>query len=60
MNLKTVSLYRKFIEMQKEINKHKWIESEKKGMDIGFEQALLDWISKHRSNWRDYMCDNKK
>ncbi len=33
--------------------KHKWIESEKAGKDIGFEKALLDWIVKHRSNWRD-------
>jgi len=32
--------------------KHKWIESEKAGKDIGFEKALLYWIVKHRSNWR--------
>jgi len=36
-----------------EILKHKWIESEKAGRDIGFEKALLDWIVKHRSNWRE-------
>ena len=34
------------------ILKHKWIESEKAGYDIGFEQALTDWIVKHRSKWR--------
>jgi len=33
--------------------KHKWIESEKAGKDIGFEKALLDWIVKHRSHWRE-------
>jgi hypothetical protein len=33
--------------------KHKWIESEKAGADIGFEKALLDWIVKHRSSWRE-------
>jgi hypothetical protein len=33
--------------------KHKWIESEKAGADIGFEKALLDWIVKYRSNWRN-------
>jgi hypothetical protein len=32
--------------------KHKWIESEKAGHDIGFERALTDWIIKHRSSWR--------
>jgi hypothetical protein len=33
--------------------RHKWIESEKAGYDIGFERALLDWIVKHRSAWRE-------
>lgn len=60
MESKPISLYRKFIEMQNEINKHKWIESEKKGIDIGFEEALLDWVSKHRSKWRDYIHECKK
>jgi hypothetical protein len=46
-------LYREFLAEREEILKHKWIESEKAGADIGFEKALLDWILKHRSNWRD-------
>lgn len=46
------SLYREFLAEREEILKHKWIESEKAGKDIGFEKALLDWIVKHRSNWR--------
>ena len=37
---------------REEILKHKWIESEKAGADIGFEKALLDWIMKYRSSWR--------
>ena len=41
-----------FRSQQEEIKKYKWIESEKVGFDIGFERALLDWIVKHRSNWR--------
>ncbi len=36
-----------------EILRHKWIESEKAGSDIGFERALLDWIRKHREKWRN-------
>ena len=47
------SLYREFQAEREEILKHKWIESEKAGTDIGFEKALLDWIVKHRSNWRE-------
>ena len=46
------ALYREFLAERDEILKHKWIESEKAGFDIGFERALLDWIVKHRSTWR--------
>ncbi len=45
-------LYREFQAEREEILRHKWIESEKAGYDIGFEQALTDWIVKHRSKWR--------
>ena len=50
--LKNSSLYREFQAEREEILKHKWIESEKAGFDIGFERALTDWIIKHRSKWR--------
>ena len=50
--LKNSSLYREFQAEREEILRHKWIESEKAGRDIGFEQALTDWIVKHRSKWR--------
>ena len=51
--LKNSVLYKEFLAEREEILKHKWIESEKAGSDIGFEKALLDWIVKHRSNWRE-------
>ena len=50
--LKNSSLYREFQAEREEIMRHKWIESEKAGRDIGFERALTDWIIKHRSKWR--------
>jgi hypothetical protein len=50
--LKNSSLYREFQAEREEILRHKWIESEKVGHDIGFERALTDWIVKHRSKWR--------
>jgi hypothetical protein len=50
--LRNSSLYREFQAEREEILKHKWIESEKEGRDIGFERALTDWIIKHRSKWR--------
>lgn len=49
---KNSALYQEFLAEREEILKHKWIESEKAGIDIGFEKALLDWIVKHRSSWR--------
>jgi len=51
--VKNSVLYKEFLAEREEILKHKWIESEKAGHDIGFEKALLDWIVKHRSAWRD-------
>jgi hypothetical protein len=51
--LRQSSLYREFLAEREEILRHKWIESEKAGKDIGFEKALLDWILHYRSAWRD-------
>lgn len=53
------SVYKEFLAERDEILKHKWIESEKVGDDIGFEKALLDWIQKHRSNWRNFRKSKK-
>jgi hypothetical protein len=50
--VKQSSLYQEFLAEREEILKHKWIESERLGYDIGFERALLDWIRKHREGWR--------
>lgn len=47
------NLYQEFLAEREEILKHKWLESEKAGRDIGFERALLDWIRKHRNHWRE-------
>ena len=44
--------YQEFLAERDEILKHKWIESEKAGYDIGFEKALIEWVSKHRTNWK--------
>jgi hypothetical protein len=47
------SVYQYFLAEREEILKHKWIESEKVGKDIGFERALMDWIYNHRTAWRE-------
>ena len=58
--VKNSVLYKEFLAEREEILKHKWIESEKAGTDIGFEKALLDWIVKHRSSWRDKRAKETK
>ena len=52
-------LYQEFIAEREEILRHKWIESEKEGKDIGFERALLDWIRNHREDWRKSRSEDK-
>jgi len=46
------ALYQEFLAEREEILRHKWIESEKQGRDIGFEKALLDWKFNHCAAWR--------
>lgn len=48
--LESSALYQQFLKEREEILKHKWIESEKAGQDIGFEKALLSWVFNHREN----------
>ncbi|MFA6564249.1 MAG: DUF4032 domain-containing protein [Verrucomicrobiia bacterium] len=50
--VKQTSLYKEFIAEREEILRHKWLESEKAGHDIGFERALVDWVAKYRTSWR--------
>ena len=37
-----------------EISRHKWLESEIAGYDIGFEAAAEDWLKKHAAAWVKY------
>ena len=47
-------IYKEFLEEREEVMKHKWLESEKKGYDIGYSAALIDWVIKYRSKWRNH------
>ena len=37
-----------------EINRHLWIENEKRGHDISFDQAASEWIEKYSKAWIEY------
>ncbi len=39
-------------EILDEIERHKWLESEKVGHDIGRNPAALDWMCRHYSDWK--------
>jgi len=38
---------------REEINRHKWLESEKARKDLGRE-AALEWIRKYAASWREW------
>jgi hypothetical protein len=44
--------YGEFLAEQEEIQRLKWLVSEREDHDIGFEVALNEWAQKHRAKWR--------
>jgi hypothetical protein len=49
--LQRSSVFHEFQKEKHEINKLKWLESEKTGQDIGYEKALFLWARAHRNPW---------
>lgn len=45
------TLYQEFMAERAEIDRHKWLESEKQGRDVGFDWALTDWVCRYRKGW---------
>ena len=51
-------MYR-FLELEnQEINKLKWIESEKAGRDIGKHKAVFLWVKYYRNDWKKSLDDS--
>ena len=50
--LEKSSLYQQYLAEREEVLRHKWLESERMGRDIGLERALMDWVLNHRTKWR--------
>ncbi len=47
-------------EVVEEIKRHLWIESEKAGYDIGFENATRDWLERFSKAWMEYHLPKTK
>ncbi|TLD70010.1 hypothetical protein FEM03_14865 [Phragmitibacter flavus] len=47
-----ISYYEEYLAELDEIRRYKWIESQKAKEDIGFERALVEWVTEHRDAWR--------
>ena len=51
-----------FAEFQAELQavmRFKWVESERLGLDIGFEKALKLWVETERPAWRKKRRESK-
>ena len=57
MDAKKLLRNKKVIE---EINRHKWLESEIAGYDIGFEAAAEDWLKNHAKVWVAYHANKNQ
>jgi hypothetical protein len=49
--LAETELWLRFVDELDEISRHKWIESQKAGNDIGAERAIREWLQKHHALW---------
>jgi hypothetical protein len=45
-------IYKEIIAQKEEVFRHKWLESEKAGRDIGYDAALIDWVMRHKTEWK--------
>ena len=51
-------VYQFYLQEQQEIDKLKWIESEKAGRDIGKYKAVFLWVKYYRDDWRKNLDDS--
>jgi hypothetical protein len=51
LEVENTQLYKRFLEERQCILENKWYMSEKEGKDVGFERALIDWVTRFKNNW---------
>ncbi|MBF0330515.1 MAG: hypothetical protein HQL17_01155 [Candidatus Omnitrophica bacterium] len=47
-------------DVKQEIERYKWVESEKLGADIGYERAAEEWLKNCSKEWLKLRVDLKK
>lgn len=52
-HIENLLIYKEALAQKKEVERHKWLESEKAGKDIGYDAALIGWIMNHKSKWKE-------
>lgn len=55
-----LSYYQEFLAQREAVMAYKWIQSEKAGHDIGFDQALVSWVRNEREAWRKNRAAKQK
>ena len=60
MSVKTNQKLLKNKKVIEEINRHRWIESERAGHDIGFERASTQWLDEFSKAWMQYHMPKQK
>lgn len=63
MSIKTQDIHKKLLKDRRvveEIQRHMWIESEKTGCEIDFDQAAQDWLDNFSKAWMNYYMPKKK
>lgn len=57
--IKRSLVYQERLAEREEILRHKWIESEKAGQDIGDDLATADWVIRYRGKWLEWRLKSR-
>ena len=52
LHVEALLIYKEALAQKEEVERHKWLESEKVGKDIGYDAALINWVMMHKSKWK--------
>jgi len=53
LDIRETLLFKYSQKIRSEVDRHKWLESEKQHNDIGYERAFIDWLIFYREEWEN-------